>query len=80
MAWQLQVRGPDVFGGGATPDEHYGAGEWGPAVFGVLNESGLTDYDASTFSTAELARIVQLALLPFRLSVAPSLEFRIVEV
>lgn len=80
MAYRIEVRGPEVLGGGATPDEFYGVGEWGPAIYGTLNRSGMTNEEASTFSTAELARLGYLALLAFVVPMAPSLEFRIIEV
>lgn len=80
MPFILEVRGPEVLGGGATPDEFYGVGEWGPAIYGTLNRSGMSNEEASTFSTTELARIGHLALLAFIVPMAPSLEFRIREV
>lgn len=79
VAYRIEVRGGDVLGGGSTPDELYGEGVWGPAVFGVVNRTGLSDVEASTFTTEELAQLALLALVPLLLN-GPTLETQIVEV
>lgn len=78
MPFQVQVQGGDAAVGdyGATPDEAYGVGEWGPAIMGPANQSGNSDAEESTFTTAELARTMRITLVLHR----PSLAFRVVEV
>lgn len=74
----VEVRGNEVYPtGGATPEEEYGAGIWGPAVFGNANRTGLASTDASTFTTEEQARVL---LIHLTMAVPSGLDFRIREI
>jgi hypothetical protein len=76
MSYILEVRGSDVMPqGGATPEELYGAGVWGPAIYGAANRSGLSDEAASTFESRDAAFALSVVLI----FLSPSLETRIRE-
>lgn len=64
MAWIVEVRGPDCLPlGGSSPDEQYGLGEWGPALFGPNNVTELSDAAASSFQDEGAARVLLLLLV-----------------
>jgi hypothetical protein len=75
MPWMLEVRGNDTLPlGGATPDEQFGLGVWGPAFFGANNVTGDSDANASTFTSLDAAR---LALFVYMCSWHGANEFRV---
>lgn len=81
MSFILEIRGPEVPpAGGSTPDETYGEGVWGPAIFGPANRSGLSDAAASTFESQEAAYALSVSLCyVFASTLAANLETRVRE-
>lgn len=77
MPYQVQTRGGSVIGalGGPTPDELYGVGVWGPAIYDVNNRTQLDAAAASSYDTLDGARALeQVLFLQY-----PANEYRIIE-
>lgn len=76
MSFILEIRGSDIVpSGGSTPDELYGPGNWGPAIYELANRTGLSDEEASTFESRDTAYLLSVILI----YLAPTLETRIRE-
>lgn len=79
---RLEVRGEGVMGPGETPNERYGDGVWGPAIYGHLKmhfcRTGLSDDLASQFSTQELGELAIIAIMA-HVGADNVLEFRVVQ-
>lgn len=57
MPFQVQARGSFPLVPGSTPDELYGANQWGAAFYEQLDLEKTGGANASTFQTLELARV-----------------------
>jgi hypothetical protein len=63
MPFLVVATGSETFPwAGATPNEQYGQGQEGPALYGPGNKTGLGDEAACTFPTEPEARLLKIFL------------------